>query len=289
MSQQAINVLLVTPGIGSDSSLASALREAEGAQFHTERSADPAEALERLSENGYHALLFDLGTVPGDGLAALVRLRAQARRVPIIVLADASEEALALKTLEAGAQDYLLKPNVHGSLLARCVRYAVERFRLLDELDRHTREWERTRRDLAEGDRSTATAGMYGALSIRQLSREVFDELVGNYTHVLDDAVEERTYRVEHHIGDRLRTLAERLGFLRAGPRDVIEVHTEALRRRGYELSVRRFEPYQIEGRILIVELMGNLVSFYRRYSLAGAPRALAAYPDVVTREDFAQ
>jgi CheY-like chemotaxis protein len=279
LTVDTIDVLLVSPGDEPEPTLARALAEAEDDTVRIRRAADVGEAVALLSADGVDALLFDLAAARGDGLAMLVRLRAEAGELPIIVLADETQEALALKTLQAGAQDYLLKAQLHGLLLARCVRHAVQRFRLLDELERHAHEWERTRRgDVAEP--ASVTAQMYGATSIRAIAHDVFDEMVATYTGVLDDAVDERAYRIEHNLPGRLRALADRLGFLRAGPRDVVEIHTEALRRRAVELSVRRFEAYQAEGRLMIIQLMGSLVSFYRRYSLAGLPRTVAAAAD---------
>jgi hypothetical protein len=113
---------------------------------------------------------------------------------------------------------------------------------------------------------------VYGNAPLHEQLPEAFEELVRVYASILDDAVEEREYRVYHQIRDRIRRLADELGFLRAGPRDVVEVHTSAMRSRASEIGKRRLEAYLAEGRLIVVELMGLLVSFYRRYSLAARP-----------------
>jgi serine phosphatase RsbU (regulator of sigma subunit) len=74
-------------------------------------------------------VVLDLGLPDADGLAALHRLRAAAPGVPMLVLTGLSDTARGLEAVAAGAQDYLVKGRVDGELLARSIRYAVERQR----------------------------------------------------------------------------------------------------------------------------------------------------------------
>src|SRR4051794_30054678 len=65
--------------------------------------------------------------------------------MPMLVLTGLSDTARGLEAVAAGAQDYLVKGRVDGELLARSIRYAVERRRaelVQDELRtaRHTAE-----------------------------------------------------------------------------------------------------------------------------------------------------
>ncbi len=62
------------------------------------------------------------------------RANAFAPNVPIVVLAFSEDLDLALRTVQAGAQDYLVKERSDGDLVARSVRYAIERHRLLSAL-----------------------------------------------------------------------------------------------------------------------------------------------------------
>src|SRR3954470_9285312 len=74
-------------------------------------------------------VVLDLGLPDADGLAALHRLREAAPDVPMLVLTGLSDGARGLEAVAAGAQDYLVKGRVDGELLARSIRYAVERQR----------------------------------------------------------------------------------------------------------------------------------------------------------------
>jgi hypothetical protein len=91
-----------------------------------------------------------------------------------------------------------------------------------------------------------------------------FRELITRYQVLLDLALEQRTYKVEHQLSDALRNLADQLGFLDAGPRDVIELHTSALRGRMEAAVSRRAQAYVDEARIMVLELMGYLLAYYR-------------------------
>jgi serine phosphatase RsbU (regulator of sigma subunit) len=74
-------------------------------------------------------VVLDLGLPDADGLAALHRLREAAPATPMLVLTGLSDSKRGLEAVAAGAQDYLVKGRVDGELLARSIRYAIERQR----------------------------------------------------------------------------------------------------------------------------------------------------------------
>jgi DNA-binding NarL/FixJ family response regulator len=94
------------------------------------------EALKRLREERFDAILLDLSLPDSLGQETLAKAYAQAHDIPIVVLTGHSDENLAIRTVHQGAQDYLVKGQVDGPTLIRAVRYAIERHRLLTELDR---------------------------------------------------------------------------------------------------------------------------------------------------------
>jgi len=59
---------------------------------------------------------------------------ASPRGVPIIVLTGLNDESVALKAVQHGAQDFLVKGEFDSSQLKRSVRYAVERKRVFSAL-----------------------------------------------------------------------------------------------------------------------------------------------------------
>jgi signal transduction histidine kinase len=80
-------------------------------------------------------VILDLTLPDARGLEALHRIRAASPGTPVIVLSGIADQALALEALRAGAQDYVMKPPPDGQTLARILRYAVERQRLMQTID----------------------------------------------------------------------------------------------------------------------------------------------------------
>lgn len=89
-------------------------------------------------------------------------------------------------------------------------------------------------------------------------------------------ALEQRLLRVDHPIQAELQELADQMGAVKAGPRDAIDVWVRALKALGRDTPPQRAQAYAEENRLLALELMGDLVSFYRRHS-AGPVRRQAA------------
>jgi len=116
--------------------------------------------VERLQEaaemlpGGIDCVLLDLGLPDAMGLEAVERLRAAAPDAAIVVLTGHHDEQRGVDALSRGAEDYLVKGGVDGPLLARAIRYAIERCRAdrsqreLIEARLHARENARLERGL---------------------------------------------------------------------------------------------------------------------------------------------
>jgi len=106
--------------VEDDRSLADLVRRGLTQERHVVDVAhDGAEGLERAESGVYDALVLDL-MLPGlDGLAITRRLRADANRVPILMLTARDALHDRLKGFDAGADDYLPKPFAFEELLAR--------------------------------------------------------------------------------------------------------------------------------------------------------------------------
>jgi DNA-binding response OmpR family regulator len=78
-----------------------------------------AEARAALPLIPYDAVILDLGLPDGDGLALLVGLRRNRSRVPVLVLTARDAVEARVTGLDAGADDYLVKPFATAELVAR--------------------------------------------------------------------------------------------------------------------------------------------------------------------------
>jgi len=136
MGVRPIKVLLIEDSPGDARLLREALAEANDAAFGLEFVDRLSIGLRRLSEGGIDLALLDLGLPDSQGLDTLDRVQTEAPDVPIIVLTGTQDEGLGVKAVQIGAQDYLVKGEVDARLLVRAMRYAIERHRLLAELQR---------------------------------------------------------------------------------------------------------------------------------------------------------
>ncbi|HKW85475.1 MAG TPA: EAL domain-containing protein, partial [Nitrospiraceae bacterium] len=93
-----------------------------------------SEALRRLRRESFHLILLDLSLSDAYGLDTLRQVQAKSPGLPILVLSGLNDEALALQAVQNGAQDYLVKGQANGDLLARAIRYAIERKRAEERL-----------------------------------------------------------------------------------------------------------------------------------------------------------
>jgi DNA-binding response OmpR family regulator len=164
--------------------------------------------------------------------------------------------------IEAGADAYLAKPVHLRTLLAHVQTLLrarqTETAREIESLEQFPRL-----------PHTAAAARSLGLTPLRESLPDLFDELVQHYGELLDLALEQRVYKVNYQLSENLRALGDQLGFIKAGPRDVVQIHHAALLKKAANVTVSKSRAYIEEGRLLILELMGNLVSYYRNYTLS--------------------
>jgi two-component system, OmpR family, response regulator MprA len=89
--------------------------------YEVELAADGAEALYRLDTGAVHpdAIVLDVLMPNVDGLETARRLRGAGNRTPILMLTARDEVEARVAGLDAGADDYVVKPFALAELLAR--------------------------------------------------------------------------------------------------------------------------------------------------------------------------
>src|SRR3954470_7046094 len=80
---------------------------------------DGRQALTRMSASAPDALVLDIGLPEVDGLEVCRRLRGAGDRTPILMLTARDAVSDRIDGLDAGAEDYLVKPFDVGELKAR--------------------------------------------------------------------------------------------------------------------------------------------------------------------------
>lgn len=95
---------------------------------------------------------------------------------------------------------------------------------------------------------------------------ELFNELTVRYAEALTLSLRREAYRdVAAEPAGVLKAVAERIGHMGGGPRDVVELHAKVLRDRTAGVPPSRAQALMAEGRMVALEMMGHLVAYYRR------------------------
>lgn len=129
-TQSSMRVLLIEDNPGDVRLLRESLAEAGAGRFELTHVDRLSAGLAGLVKTSFDVVLLDLSLPDSQGLDTVLRIRAVSNRMPIVVLTGVEDEALGLKLIQLGVQDYLVKGQVTGPLLTRSLRYAVERGRM---------------------------------------------------------------------------------------------------------------------------------------------------------------
>jgi response regulator RpfG family c-di-GMP phosphodiesterase len=164
---------------------------------------------------------------------------------------------------------FLAKPWNEDELLG-VMRRALDAHVALRQLSGPSRAEERELQRLQSlvGSPTPVTAQRFGVLPLRDSMPAEFDRLARTYTEILGMALDQRAFKVDHKTSHALHQLADQLGALSAGPRDVIDLHVAALKTRLANANREQAAAVSEEGRLMVLELMGHVVTYYRSYTL---------------------
>jgi PAS domain S-box-containing protein/diguanylate cyclase (GGDEF)-like protein len=140
MNDESIQVLLVEDNPGDVRLVKEMLKEAGTSEIRMAETERLDQALQRMAREKFDVTLLDLGLPDSSGIDTLLSVQSHAPTMPVVVLTGLDDQALAMKALQHGAQDYLLKGQLQACPLMRSIRYAIERNQmqraLLEERDR---------------------------------------------------------------------------------------------------------------------------------------------------------
>lgn len=143
---ELLRVLVVEDNPADIDLIRETLPEGGPVGFRIESARRLSEALARLESGGIDLVLLDLGLPDSQGLETFRSLRNAAPHIPTIILTGNDDQETAIKAVREGAQDYLIKGQVTGNLLAQAARYAVERKRAEETLRKERKRAEEERK-----------------------------------------------------------------------------------------------------------------------------------------------
>ncbi len=134
MSQQTIKLLVIERDTAYADSIQKSLSADKNFYFNVSWVDTFKTGLEYLKKEKVDVILLDLSLPDSRGLSTLIKLQAHAPAVPFIILTSVDDETIAIEAVRRGAQDYLVKDQIDSRMLARVIRYSIERHRMQLEL-----------------------------------------------------------------------------------------------------------------------------------------------------------
>ena len=140
MNSKTVKVLLIEDNPDDAALIRRKLGKAVNSRFTVIPAMKLAEGLEQFSKAAPDVILSDLGLPDSHGLDTVTKILCDAPHIPLVVLSGFDDEAIAIKAVQLGAQDYLVKGRIEDAQLERSLFYAIERSQLQSELEQHTQE-----------------------------------------------------------------------------------------------------------------------------------------------------
>lgn len=259
---QHLNVLVIDDEQVARQMVKRLLADAE-IQARIEELDSASAAIQVLSDRKFDVALLDYRLPDGTAASILKTLRKYGRlQTPIIVMTAHAQKNTADESMNEGAQDYLSKEEITADSLERAIRYSIQRHQLTHELQ-WSKERERREKELRQLQASVNETDT--TPSAVKSFQETFERFVERYRSILLKSLDEAAYDEERDVPELTKIFAHDLGELHAGPKDVIDIHTSALKQAVVNVSKQKENALTAEGRIVLIQVMGSLVTFYRK------------------------
>ena len=225
---QPIKVLLIEDNPGDARLIKEYLSEIPCKAFEMEWVDRLSEGLKHL--DGKDVAVLDLTLPDSMGLDTFKRVYSEAPALPVIVLTGNDDDSLALKALQDGAQDYLVKGQVSGQLLARSIRYSIERKRIDEALKSEIAKHEKLEADLIKAKEAAEEAAKAKSAFLANMSHELrtpMNAVIGFSSLLLDDNLtQEQTEYIEgiRNGGEALLTIINDILDFSSAENDKVEL-----------------------------------------------------------------
>ncbi|HXI67522.1 MAG TPA: response regulator [Steroidobacteraceae bacterium] len=179
-------------------------------------------ALAALSTSSFSALVLDLGLPDSDGLGLLRRLRQSGQATPVVIVTARDRVSDRIGGLDAGADDYLIKPfdiDELGARLRAITRRAdgcAESLLIAGEVVLDLRQRTVTR----HGVPAALTAREYALVELLMRKAgclvtraEIEEELYGFDDHIASNAIEVHIHNLRRKLGPQFITNLKGRGY----------------------------------------------------------------------------
>ena len=197
-------------------------RALERAGYAADWAKTGEEAVSAAAAGSYALMLLDLGLPEMSGLEALRAIRSRRQMLPIIIITAQDRAEQKVEGLDAGADDYVVKPFDLDELLARIRAQIRSRDRRAsDQLDAHGVALDLAARTVAKDGRSVSlTAKEFKVLAVlmRRMGQfvsktELETAIYDGETEIESNTIETAVYALRRKLGAELILTARGLGY----------------------------------------------------------------------------
>ncbi len=172
MHKELINLLLVEDDPAYQRIISVVLVKSSHAVNYDIKTANSlAQAVECLNEREFDVILLDLGLPDSHGTDSIKAIRESCTETPIIVLTGQTDEEVGLEAIKQGADEYFTKDETLQVILARTIRYTIERTKITKELKEAKLHAEKLQAKTEHVNRQLRTAAEGANLMAREAVR----------------------------------------------------------------------------------------------------------------------
>lgn len=264
LNERQATVLLIEDSPVDATMIRGQLSKAEGNAYEVVVESTLAGGLARLGAGDVDVILLDLTLPDTQGLETFLKTYRIAPQVPIVIITSLDDRDVAYNAVRSGAQDYLIKGKLDTESLIHAVNFAIERHTRQQRLNPHlTGLWAQAgHSDIPGGELLPPEDQLFTPL--REREADAFGPLCERYGKLIGLAHKQRQTKHVEPISNELHGIAMYLCMVSAGPSDVEEIHRNALELLSTDGSTAEMQSFVEEAQMLLIELLGYLIDFYR-------------------------
>ena len=125
--KETLQILLVEDNPGDVRIIKELFKDIKSMKVELIHVSTLAEAQEKISKIELDLVLLDLSLPDGYKLEGVKRICTMYPNIPVIVLTGLKDDQISIDAIKIGAQDYMVKDQIDEYILAKAIRYAIER------------------------------------------------------------------------------------------------------------------------------------------------------------------
>jgi two-component system, sensor histidine kinase and response regulator len=234
-----------------------------------------AAGIEEALSRHFDVAILDLGLPESHGLETLSRFISHCPGLPIVVLTTNEDMQLSVQAIKAGAQDFLVKGDIAPNTLARALRYSIERFEILNELEEKNKSLN-TFAIAASHDLKTPLRNIL--LTIDFFRSDFGDSLPPGGVESLD-RIRDAGTRLHGLIDSLMEFMKSETRVVDAAPvslelcaREALSLLNLAIEQTRAQVSVDESQPRVVANEGLLIRVFQNLIGNALKY-VKGMPR----------------